>query len=554
MTRLHPPRWLLLAALVTLGSLGCSDCSSTGGDKDDGGPDATDLPETGPEPRPEFFPEAPVFEGDAPTNARGIFEMEPTDQELAAAPCVVTPQSGTIYPRNWLRPRVEFTPAGGHDLYEIVFRVQELERPLRVYTTEPETTLSAALWHSLRFYVIDEPVEVSIRSARTAEGGTVLEQLSETSVTHFTIAPVAAPGEIVYWALPGGYGSAGVLKGFQIGDEGVVTVLDPGDVVEPPPQPLADGKAICIGCHTATPDGSFVGLSTGIIDGWVPDTYYRNTLAGVRDDNLGDIPAWMNAGALAELKSLRGLIAFSEAYWDGDQRIALLSHDGNALHALNLAADVGPSNPTTIARTGDANEVTSPAWSHDGQTIVYSSISGSVVDGRPENGPMDLYTVPYGSGAGGAATPLEGASEPNFIEYYPAFSPDDRFVAFTRASSGRAYDNPNAEIFIVPREGGTAIRLNANDPAECASGSSPGITNSWPKWSPEASSANGKTYYFLTFSSMRRGDHQLFVATVVVDGDEITTSPALHLWNQPEDEGNHTPAWEHIQIPIFVPG
>jgi hypothetical protein len=539
--------WMALAAAC----FGC-DCSS-GGKLDDGGLDGAN-PDSDPEPRPELFPEAPVIEGDAPQNARALFEMAPANAVLAAAPCVITPEEGTIYPRNWLRPRVEFTPVALHDLYEIVFRVQGLERPLRVYTTTPETTLSASLWNSLRTHVVDEPVEVTIRSAHTSGGGTTLEQRSEPAVVHFVVAPVEAPGQVVYWTLPDGYSGAGVLKGFQIGDESVITVLAAGDVEAPPATPLVEGKAPCVGCHAATPDGEFVGLSTGPLVGYVSNTYYRNTLAGVMSENRGDLPTWMNGTALTQFQSLRGLVAFSGAYWDGAVRIALLSHDGASLQALNLAAATGPSNPTVVARTGDSNAVTSPTWSHDGATIVYTSINGSIVDGRPATGTMDLYSVPFGGGTGGQAAPIPGASSASHIEYYPAFSPDDRFIAYTRAPSGtNAYDQPQAEIFIVPREGGEAIRLSANDPASCTEKTSPGVTNSWPKWSPEARTANGKKYYFLTFSSKRRGTHQLFVAAVVTEGDEITTSPALHLWNQPEDEGNHTPAWEHIQI-FVVPG
>ena len=50
------------------------------------------------------------------------------------------------------------------------------------------------------------------------------------------------------------------------------------------------------------------------------------------------------------------------------------------------------------------------------------------------------------------------------------------------------------------------MRLAANDAAACQTTlASPGLTNDWPKWSPHAITANGKTYYWLTFSSKRIG-------------------------------------------------
>ena len=89
----------------------------------------------------------------------------------------------------------------------------------------------------------------------------------------------------------------------------------------------------------------------------------------------------------------------------------------------------------------------------------------------------------------------------------------------------------------------------------------PGLTDSWAKWSPLATTVDGKTYYFLTFSSRRRGPAdassiwgvggraQLYVTVIVSDGKTLTTYPALYLWNQPPLEGNHTPAWDNFQIP-----
>ena len=100
--------------------------------------------------------------------------------------------------------------------------------------------------------------------------------------------------------------------------------------------------------------------------------------------------------------------------------------------------------------------------------------------------------------------------------------------------------------------GGSAIRLAANDAAACQAVTSPGLTNDWPKWSPRAVAANGKTYYWLTFSSKRTDatNAQLYVTAVVVDSSgQVTTHPALYLWNQPAADGNHTPSWDDFSIP-----
>ena len=104
-------------------------------------------------------------------------------------------------------------------------------------------------------------------------------------------------------------------------------------------------------------------------------------------------------------------------------------------------------------------------------------------DGRLYKGAADLYEVPYGNKAGGTATPVAGASTTDNEEYYPAFSPDDKLIAFTRVPAGQEmFANPSAEMWVVPHQAGAqAKRLAANDPPACSGKSSPGVNNHWPQ-------------------------------------------------------------------------
>lgn len=117
------------------------------------------------------------------------------------------------------------------------------------------------------------------------------------------------------------------------------------------------------------------------------------------------------------------------------------------------------------------------------------------------------------------------------------------------------YDQPAAEVSVIPSSGGTATRLAANDPPACSGQVSPGVTNSWPKWGPTALSANGSTYYWLVFSSTRSvaGNPQLYITSVVETGGTIATHGSIYLWNQPATEGNHTPAWDTFKVPPVPP-
>jgi len=44
----------------------------------------------------------------------------------------------------------------------------------------------------------------------------------------------------------------------------------------------------------------------------------------------------------------------------------------------------------------------------------------------------DMYVVPFNGGAGGNATPVNGASVAHVGEYYPSFSGDEAYIAYNR--------------------------------------------------------------------------------------------------------------------------
>jgi hypothetical protein len=248
-----------------------------------------------------------------------------------------------------------------------------------------------------------------------------------------------------------------------------------------------------------------------------------------------------------------------------------------------------------LAMDGETANAVTPDWSKAGDRIAYVSTDKSP-DGHPDYTATraDIYTVPYNNRMGGAVSALPGASASDFLEYYPAFSADDKFIAFTRArvkgSCANCLDGPYynrfGEIHVIPSNGGTSVRIAANDPVACGGDDiSRGLINSWPKWSPHVTSHEGKSYYFLIFSSARnapgnfdipRGMYtpatldtrssQLYMAAMVVDDQTgaITTYPGVYLWNQNRlvatdgrltdiRTSNLTPAWDDFQIPPVPP-
>jgi hypothetical protein len=449
-------------------------------------------------------------------------------------PCLVEPEMGSLFPENWLRPRFRWNVLAPGSIVELRLSVDVEPNDLVVYTNGNSWTMDETIWAGLSRSAPGHPISVSVRSIFLDDTSPVPALGSQGTIS---IAPVPAPGTIVYWSIKAETGET-ALKGFEVGQEDVQTVVLP-------PQ----GR--CIGCHSSTPDGEFVAYSdASTVDGQYAFVGMRSSRDGVSQ------PPFLTPPARTLLSRYnQHLATFSPAHWTAGDRVTVsllnLKLVWTDLEATSTEVGVGWGPLTVDGDPGPA--VAWPSWSHDGTFLVYASGQGTIWGGVLSN--ADIYRVPYNDRQGGQSVKVTGASDPAWNEFYPTLSPDDRLLAFSRvgAGEGDSYNNRLAEVFVVPVSGADPTRIAANDPGACQGGTSPGVTNSWPKWAPDATVTGGKTYYWLTFSSTRgAAAPQLYVTPVVIaeDTGDIATFPALYLWNQPASEGNHTPAWDDFQIPV----
>lgn len=586
------------------------------------------------------FPAAPVTVGTVPSNVASMFGDAGTGT-TTNGPCLVEPADGALFPYNWLRPRVLWTAANNtQTTFEVRIHADFEQHDYVVYTSNSYWTLDKPTWQAIAGVpggfpgnLVGQVVSVTVR-AITASGGT--PAISATA--RFQIAPAIADGSLIYWTTPAFDGGVSTtLQGFHVGDEGVTTALTPQQVVQRVwagpgdggnfPQPAVLEPVACIGCHTATPDGVYVGFTAQ----WP----WPNAIASVQADGgtpVGAAPPWLTQSAIDNLGPntndsnwlggmhvsstnnvdavMLGIQTFSRAHYAAGDRMEITSVGASKdqpevansnppqyeaiqtsgvtsqLIWINLeftgATDAGrpsalPGAPNNggwgILHTGDTASAGAPDWSHNGNTVAYTSVLNGTMDGRldtPTSGSADIKTVPYAGGKGGTAASLSGASDPAFNEYFPAFAPDDALIAFNRVGSTLSmYNQPKAEVFVVPASGGTAVRLAANDPVQCTGLSSPGVQNTWPKWAPNPvftgpdagsnpgpapQTINGNTYYWLTFSSTRSptalGRQQLYVTGVIVDSSgAIHTYAPIYLWNQSDQVNNLIPAWGEFAVP-----
>lgn len=607
--------------------------------------------------------------------------------------CVVEPQlstpdtPGTLFPRNWLRPRFRWASSGNESLWEIRLTNPDQPDPLRAYTRDTQWLLPADIWEKMGD--LTKPTTVTIR-------GIGPDGVVSGAQGDFSIAPAEAGGSMVFWSTTSSLvtRTSSRLLGFAVGAEGVVPTLSANDVQttnipsengavprgfyacgDPTagaprrtcngPDDLGSccdptgfelGQVECVGCHVSTPDGKAVVFT----DNWP----WNKVAASIEPGLTGALPDTVTPYAATMMKQpWLGMQALSPAHFSDTERILITSYGVRpnpgtqpfsdaqpSLHTLawfDLAAEDpdpltvfpqefpedNPYGPTLGARqlevgsalntawgllsmAGESRNAVTPTWSNDGTEIAYVSTDVASTDGHPDwtANSADIMVVPYNDRAGGVVTALAGASDPNFLEYYPEYSADDAFLAFARApvpsvavrcmrtqdangaipdscegqdlgeNPDGPYYNRNGEIHIVARGGGEPIRLIANDPVACTNEPARGAINSWPRWSPRAvTAADGNTYYFLIFSSARaypgafelprarltpaisNKSSQLYMAPIVVDADGgVTTYPAIYLWNQNilvdeagnatiEPTSNLTPAWDDFSIPEVPP-
>jgi hypothetical protein len=287
---------------------------------------------------------------------------------------------------------------------------------------------------------------------------------------------------------------------------------------------------------------------------------------------------------LKPIQNKEGLVWFDlETAWAPPAWVPNADYTATEIEALNNGVNGALGSAFGfINLQGETGSATNPVWSHDGNRIVYASATYTQ-DGHPGGGlagqganNVDLKIVDYNNRAGGAVAPIPGASDPGVAEFYPALSGDDRYVAFNRSgTNGGVYYRPDGEIYVTPLDGSQPPhRLAANNPPACMGQPSPGVINSWAKWSPANPTHQGKTYYFLIFSSARgypgqfnipaavtslcvanlapdRRSSQLYVTAVVRDDATgvLTSYGSIYLWNQSPAFSNLTPAWDVFQIP-----
>jgi Tol biopolymer transport system component len=161
------------------------------------------------------------------------------------------------------------------------------------------------------------------------------------------------------------------------------------------------------------------------------------------------------------------------------------------------------TNPINLTNNDYEADAVSPAWSPDGKYIAFSK---SIITVRflEETSyyipPSDLYVM----NADGT-NPINLTQSDKADELFPAWSPDGKYIAFSKRSNMSPNDRSPSDIYVMNADGTNPINLTQSDKADELS----------PAWSPD-----GK-YIAFTKSSGERSSLRSDIFGVFVSPAEI---------------------------------
>jgi hypothetical protein len=210
--------------------------------------------------------------------------------------------------------------------------------------------------------------------------------------------------------------------------------------------------------------------------------------------------------------------------------------------------------------------VTYPDWSSNGIQVVYTRSTRTdcgFSDWTFKGGQIEV--MDFGGPFTWSAPRVLVPAESNVNNYYPAISPDGKWVVFNRsysATSGQcndpswdSYSDDSAELWVVSIDGGAPIRLDVLNQGT-------NLRTSWAKWAPFEQSLGSETVFWLTVSSIRPyvpelpsgGLPQIWMAAFHVTRAEAgldPSRPGFWLPFQDLSTNNHIPQWTKVVVDVY---
>jgi len=434
---------------------------------------------------------------------------------------ITSPFNGAVFPPEISAPLFTWQDSTPGAQYWMV--VVELNTHQAIYdvTNETQWTPPKKTWEIIKQDSISAPANVTIMGFTHIDAP---EMLSNNNIQIFT-SKDRVDALILFRQVP---------LPFMAGEKNFRKIkwrLGDISAYGRPPVVMRD-IPVCASCHQVTGDGKKISMEMNF-----KSDSGAQFLTDVQE-NIGlskkDFMTWSDFPKPAILPKTRGLFArtspsgkfivatvneisyaaitndpaFSQLFFPTYGILASYSLDKKTFQPLNGADNTGYIQ-------------TNPSWSPDEKEIVFAvsetknhyhediahiktHFEDRGIEELNRKFPVqfDIWKIPFNKGEGGRARPLKGASNNGMSNYFPRFSPDGKWIVYTRSKTGIMLQ-PDSELYIVPAKGGVERRMQCNRAR----------FNSWHSWSP-----NSK---WLLFSSKVNSIYtEIFIAHIDENGND----------------------------------
>ena len=429
------------------------------------------------DPATLFPPGAPVVQGDP-----------------MHAPAVSYPSTGTIFPQGLTRTLFQYSKGMQNDAFELAFDSDVLH--LKVYTAADRWSADSAVWLLIAESGTSAPISLVITATSSTAGTGTIYGSAPVELGFSNDSP---QGLIYYWSAA----TSGVMRG-SLGAS-VAGKLYPQDTT-------------CVGCHTASRDGTQLALGYG-----------------------GETLQTIDLMSLTPVISATEKLGMGWATYSPDGKRVLVANKGQlAMYDAASGAPVG--SPDGHVHLPPNTFATHPDWSPDGRAVAVALTTMA-----PTN--MDVKTasialLPASNDTFGPAQVLVPAMGMD-NNYFPRWSPDGNYLAYVHAV-GTSHGNPTAELRLVTASGGTPVALRIASHRVASSDDVPNLADSMPTWAPAIGD-----HEWLAFVSTRAygavlpmgGTGQIWIAAIAPTGDGDPSAAAFWLPCQDVTALQNNPVW-----------
>jgi hypothetical protein len=521
-----------------------------------------------------------VTQGSVPSDVATRFGNAISTED-ANGPELVYPTPETMFPPDLGRILFQWTAKSGL-LFHVHFGFPK--NPLDIYTDGShaaclEAGLHAQCWESsLQDLAKDFAFEAG--STFTLQIG-VLDP-SDPGKAHlsreysFRVAPDPALGVIYYWST-----TAKGVRRATLDGRGASDYLTPSTgltAAQAAALTPADQQARCVACHTLSRSGKKLSISL------------QGDQLGVTQITPSLPPPFTYASASGGAYGNDAVVGASWVTFSPDENKIITAANGQLtlrdLATAHRAPSIAPV-ALPVAPSGSPYFGSMPDWAPDGRHVAMTATAGDLPTAKMARH-IRGSSIAWMSAQGNAFSGFEllaesrgvvtndclnGINSPDNVAIHgsgresfanPMFSPDSRWVAFSRADCESEGD-PTAEIIVTRAERGAAmdhlVRMNTDVGGVPLSL----LTNGMPTWGPRIKS----NIAWLAFTSTRNYGlviapgtgvlrrvgwpvRQLWVAAIDLSKlgtDQEASFPAFRMPSQDFDENNHRPFWTVDVIP-----